>query len=103
MSKLLFFSKILRINTKYNILYVAGGKTPGPTHGYTMIYDTKLRHKRAHFVNDPPHMPTFYPDLDADEPLPEEISHESLFDYDSPSIEYEDEEKDKKVKGKGKG
>ena len=38
--------QILRINTKYNVLYLAGGVTPGPNHCYTAIFDSVLPLRR---------------------------------------------------------
>ena len=93
-------AQILRINTKYNVLYLAGGVTPGPNHCYTAIFDSVLPLRRRLMLDEPPFMPTFYPDLDSKEPLPEELNHESLFDFSAPSIVYEeDKSKKKKVKG----
>ncbi|CAC5419863.1 RP-L3 [Mytilus coruscus] len=84
--------RILRINTKYNVLYVTG-TTPGGNHCYVRIMDTCLPNRRREIQNHPP-MPTFYPE-DVKDPIEEEYFDETLFDFKEPSIEYIDEESNK--------
>ncbi|KAL3858596.1 hypothetical protein ACJMK2_008868 [Sinanodonta woodiana] len=81
--------KIWRIDTKYNVLYVTGYSVPGPTHGYVRVYDTVLKHKREHLIENgnPPPMPTFYPE-DGKEPIPEEYLDDELFNFNNESISY---------------
>ena len=93
-----FSQQIWRINYEYNILYLQGSHTPGPTHCYTRIFDSTCAKHIDYRVYDPPLMPTWYPE-DRKEPLPEEEFHEELFKFDEPSITFE-EEKEEKAKGK---
>ena len=37
--------QVVRINTKYNVLYVRGRAIPGETGAYVYIYDTNVTHK----------------------------------------------------------
>jgi large subunit ribosomal protein L3 len=95
--------KIWRIDTKYNILYVHGPGTPGPTHCYVRVFDTTLPNRRQRMVSpETLPMPTFYPD-DVSEPLPEEIFDKDLFQFSEPSVTFAPEPKDKaKAKSKSK-
>ncbi|ELT91781.1 hypothetical protein CAPTEDRAFT_177551 [Capitella teleta] len=85
--------KIWRMNTKYNVLYVMGGNLPGPNHCYVRIYDSQLPTHVQQRAQKPPPMPTFYPELDASEPIPEEIFDDELFEFTEPSIVYEEGKK----------
>lgn len=85
-----FILQIWRINTKYNILYVSGPMTPGPTHCYVRVSDTIIRNRKREMMENPPYNPTFYPDQDAQEELPEDILHEDLFPLSDPSIVFAD-------------
>ncbi|XP_060080259.1 large ribosomal subunit protein uL3m-like [Ylistrum balloti] len=78
--------KILRINTKYNVLYLKG-HLPGPVHCYTRIYDTALMFKRRDNVDGPP-MPTFFSE-DTSEQVEEEYFDDEIFQFSSPSIKFE--------------
>ncbi|XP_069112027.1 large ribosomal subunit protein uL3m-like [Argopecten irradians] len=80
--------KIMRINTKYNILYLKG-VLPGPNHCYTRIYDTTLRKRRQEDGEGPP-MPTFYNE-DTSEELEEEYFDDDLFQFSSQSVNFEEE------------
>jgi large subunit ribosomal protein L3 len=89
--KFVFISfQILRINTKYNILYVVGGNIPGPTHGYVKILDTYLNYRKMPLLKNPPQMPTWFSE-DAQEPLPEELFDESLFQFTDDSLQLQEE------------
>ena len=80
----------MRINTKYNILYVRGLNVCGPTHAYIRIYDSVLhKHRTAEGLNYP--MPTYYPE-DSTEEIPEEYFEDTLFQFTDDSIQYEEEE-----------
>jgi len=92
--------QIWRINTKYNVLYVHGPATPGPTHSFARIFDTAFKY-RMEKLESPPPMPTFYAD-DAKEPLPEELFDKDLFQFTEPSIVYSIEDTDKKKKMQSK-
>lgn len=84
------FFQIMRINTKYNVLYVKGHNVPGPTHAYVRIYDTALNQKRTGDGHPKP-MPTFYPE-DSPEEIREEYFDDELFQFSQDSIKYEEEE-----------
>ena len=43
--KISTFLQVLRINTKYNVLYVQGKSIPGDTGAYVYVYDTNVTHK----------------------------------------------------------
>ncbi|XKL67562.1 hypothetical protein PGB90_003053 [Kerria lacca] len=79
--------KVLRINTKYNVMYVTGRAIPGDTGSIVYIYDTNVTHKLLNHHN-PPVFPTFYPE-DLEEPLPEDQFTPELFNFSDPSIMYE--------------
>ncbi|KAK2180362.1 hypothetical protein NP493_446g01040 [Ridgeia piscesae] len=83
--------KIWRINTKYNVLYVHGPCIPGPNHCYVRIMDTTLFYRKQAMEDQPPYMPTFFPEDTGDSDLPEEIVDEKLFSFKEPSIRYEEE------------
>ncbi len=85
--------QIWRINTKYNVLYVHGPCIPGPNHCYVRIMDTTLFYRKHAMEEQPPYMPTFYPEDAGDSALPEEILDEKLFNLKDPSILYEEEMK----------
>jgi len=59
-----FAVRILRINTKYNVLYVKG-ECPGEKGGFIVISDAWKKHER------PPPFPTYFPD--PENPLPEDL------------------------------
>ncbi|XP_075212615.1 mitochondrial ribosomal protein L3 [Lycorma delicatula] len=82
--------KILRINTKYNVIWVKGNAVPGETNSVVYIYDTLLPLKK--FTSKPPGFPTHFPEED-NEPLPEELYDDSIHYFENPSITYEVEEK----------
>ena len=79
-----------RINTEYNVLYLTGPYTPGPTHCYTRVMDSRLFKHRQNRLENPPHMPTFYPDEDLTEPLPADIIHDEVFRMADNTITYDD-------------
>ena len=76
----------MRINTKYNILYLKGFNVAGPPHAYVRIYDTQIPSKQRTMP-----MPTYYPE-DSTEEIPEEYFDEELFQFTNDSIVYADEE-----------
>jgi len=78
----------VRINTKYNVIYVKGQNIPGPPRSYVRILDTMIPNKRKLLDNNPPPMPTCYPE-DMVEETPENIYHESLFDFNNDTVTYE--------------
>ena len=82
----------MRINTKYNVLYVKGPLLPGPPRSYVRILDTFIYPKRKLMNENPPPMPTFYPEEDAVPDTPENLYHEKLFSYDDECVSYEDKD-----------
>ncbi|KAJ8867741.1 hypothetical protein PR048_031544 [Dryococelus australis] len=78
--------KILRINTKYNVLWVKGPAVAGETNNICYIYDTFLPLKKT---NEAPCFPTFYPE-DLEEPLPDELYSDELHPFSAPTITFQD-------------
>jgi len=88
-----FNLKILRINTKYNVIYVKGS-CPGPPHAVMRIFDSNHHDQlKITTVDSHPPLPTHIegatsgggggiPDENGD------IFDESLFDFSKPSISY---------------
>ncbi|KAJ4443793.1 hypothetical protein ANN_05573 [Periplaneta americana] len=77
--------KILRINTKYNVMWVLGQAIAGGTNSFVYVYDTKLPLRR---LTEAPYFPTFYPE--DEEALPEEIYSDDLHPFTAPSITYDE-------------
>ncbi|PSN57774.1 hypothetical protein C0J52_07268 [Blattella germanica] len=77
--------KIIRINTKYNVLWVMGQGIAGDTNSFVYIYDTKLPLRK---LKESPPFPTYYPE-DSEEPLPDEIYAEDLHPFTDPSITFD--------------
>ncbi|KAK3085665.1 hypothetical protein FSP39_006881, partial [Pinctada imbricata] len=88
-------SQIVRINTKYNLIYVRG-PCSGPTHCFVRIMDTCLPVRRDEIEKSENHpsMPTTFPE-DLTEEVPEEYFHESLHQFNEPSITYSADEDSK--------
>lgn len=78
----------MRINRKYNVIYVKGPNIPGPPRSYVRILDTMLPLKRRFLNENPPPMPTIFEnELQAEG---EDLYHPSLFRYDTtPYVSYE--------------
>jgi len=75
--------KIVRINYKYNVIYVMGPNIPGEPGEMIKIFDSKVTSKQ---LKSPKHFPTCYPE-DHDQ-LPEEEYAEGFHDLGNPSIVY---------------
>lgn len=71
--------EIMRINMKYNVIYVKG-PVPGGTNSIVQIFDTILPLRRP---KEPLPHPTYFPPKDGSE---EDVNHPSLHVYGSPSI-----------------
>ncbi|XP_037094787.1 39S ribosomal protein L3, mitochondrial-like [Pollicipes pollicipes] len=71
--------KILRINTKYDVIYVRGPAVPGDHNSYVLIYDTVLPLRKK---KEPAKLLT--PEEVAD--LPEDIYHPDVHQMADPSI-----------------
>jgi len=78
--------KILRINTKYNVIYVKGPNVPGETNSFLSIRDTRLR---TYGKPTAAPFPTYYPD-EVTEPLPDDIFDPRMHNYEEPTILFED-------------
>ena len=53
--------------------------------------DTTLFYRKQAMEEQPPYMPTFFPEDTGDSELPEEMVDEKLFSFKEPSIQYEEE------------
>ncbi|XP_028392353.1 39S ribosomal protein L3, mitochondrial-like isoform X1 [Dendronephthya gigantea] len=78
-NRTVYGTKIYRINTKYNVLYIHG-QIPGPNGGMVKVQDGVAGHKEA-----PPY-PTYLPHTHG--PLPEELIDESVQDFANDSISF---------------
>lgn len=79
--------QILRINTKYNVIWIKGQNIPGGTGDFVQIYDTIYPWKKP----ESPSFPTWFPK--PGEPLPEELWSEHLQMYHEPTIMFPVEKK----------
>lgn len=73
--------KILRMNTKYNVLWVSGQAIPGETNSIVTIYDTVLPLRKP---KNPLPFPTYLPSETED--LPQEIYDDSIHKFDDETI-----------------
>ncbi|XP_078038883.1 mitochondrial ribosomal protein L3 [Augochlora pura] len=78
--------KILRINTKYNVLWVYAPNLPGETNNMLYLYDTILPTKK----NTSPNFPTYFPNSDEDK-LPENLYADDVHPFNDPTIEFKPE------------
>ena len=93
--------KILRINTKYNILYINGPMIPGPNHCYVRVTDSCLPYHREKITKDNhPPFPTFYLDGFKSN-LEEEYFDKDLHNLADPTIKFENVEIKKVPKREG--
>lgn len=76
--------KILRINTKHNVMWTLGVAIPGETGAMCYLYDTVLPLKK-HKTSPP------FPTQPLTEDLPLEYYDESVLPFDAPSITFEEE------------
>lgn len=88
-----FARTVLRINTRYNVIYVKG-RIPGHVNAFVRISD-KLN-RSIHINSDEDErkqigpFPTYYPDA-SEENMPENIYHDNVFNFDDPSIVFVDD------------
>ncbi|XP_065353618.1 large ribosomal subunit protein uL3m [Cloeon dipterum] len=82
--------QILRINTKFNVIFVKGQSVPGGQNSVVFLHDTLLPLKWR--KTSPEAFPTYFPHLQEGDSLPVDIYHESVHNFADPSIMYEDEE-----------
>lgn len=74
--------QILRINTKYNVMWVLAQNIPGETNTMCYLYDSLLPHKRT----ISPHFPTYVPN-DKDT-LPDDIYADDVHAFKDVTIEF---------------
>lgn len=79
--------RILRINTKYNVIWIMGHNIPGETNTFCYLYDTVLPRRRS---ETPPYFPTYIPDL-SKEPLPEDLYADDVHPFKAPTIRLSEE------------
>lgn len=72
--------RILRINTKYNVLFVTGQAIPGETNSFCTVHDTQLPLKRP---KEPLPFPT-----DSTEPTEDDLWADDMHDFKNPSITF---------------
>lgn len=75
--------QILRVNTKYNVIWVLGQALPGETNSLLQIYDTLLSRKK---LQPSVHFPTYLLD---DKDLAEEMLADNVHPFDAEPIVYE--------------
>ncbi|XP_072389398.1 large ribosomal subunit protein uL3m [Diabrotica undecimpunctata] len=73
--------KILRINTRHNVLWVTGQAIPGETNSICFIYDSKLPLRKP---EKPLPFPTYLGGVD--DSVPEDIYDDSIHSFSDPSI-----------------
>ncbi|XP_076639720.1 mitochondrial ribosomal protein L3 [Colletes latitarsis] len=78
--------KILRINTKYNVIWVLAQNVPGETNNMCYLYDSILPTKRI----SSPHFPTYLPNTNEDT-LPENIYDDEVHVFNDATIEFASE------------
>ncbi|KAK2577456.1 hypothetical protein KPH14_003560 [Odynerus spinipes] len=79
--------RILRINTKYNVIWVMGHNIPGETNSYCYLYDTLLPRRKS---DTPPHFPTYLPELNK-ESMPEDMYADDVHPFKTPTIKFSEE------------
>lgn len=73
--------QILRINTKYNVMWVTGQAIPGETNSIVYIYDSKLPLRKPTTALP---FPTFYGAVEPS--TPEDIYEENIHKFSDPPI-----------------
>lgn len=71
---------ILRINTRYNVLWVSGQAIPGETNSIVYIYDTVLPLRKP---TNPVPFPTYLGEVSS---LPEDIYEDNIHPFNAPTI-----------------
>ncbi|XP_076749434.1 mitochondrial ribosomal protein L3 [Xylocopa sonorina] len=80
--------KILRINTKYNVIWVLAQNIPGETNTMCYLYDTILPLKKSRSS----HFPTYIPDENANaSELPENLYADDVHPFSDSSIVFQPE------------
>lgn len=81
----------MRIDTKYNVIWILGQATAGETNSLVTIHDTLLRKKLFGELGQVPHFPTYFPNLDGED-LPNEFFVDDLHNFNDPTILFKEEE-----------
>ncbi|XP_006609533.1 39S ribosomal protein L3, mitochondrial [Apis dorsata] len=76
--------KILRINTKYNVIWVLAQNVPGELNTMCYLYDTLLYTKKS----TSPYFPTYLPN---ESELPENLYADDVHPFENPTIEFKSE------------
>lgn len=79
--------QILRINTKYNVIWVMAQNVPGELYSLCYLYDTVLPHKQ----NTSPHFPTYLPPNENGTELPDNLYADDVHAFGDPTIVFEPE------------
>ncbi|KAL2733378.1 hypothetical protein V1477_014346 [Vespula maculifrons] len=79
--------RILRVNTKYNVIWVMGHNIPGETNTFCYLYDTVLPTRK---LKTPPYFPTYLPDLNK-KPIPEDLYADDVHPFKAPTIQFSEE------------
>nr|XP_050853841.1 39S ribosomal protein L3, mitochondrial isoform X1 [Vespula vulgaris]XP_050853850.1 39S ribosomal protein L3, mitochondrial isoform X1 [Vespula vulgaris] len=79
--------QILRVNTKYNVIWVMGHNIPGETNTFCYLYDTVLPTRK---LKTPPYFPTYLPDLNK-KPIPEDLYADDVHPFKAPTIQFSEE------------
>ncbi|CAG9854559.1 unnamed protein product [Phyllotreta striolata] len=78
--------KILRMNTKYNVMWVSGQAIPGETNSICYVFDTNLPLRKP---EKPVPFPTYFET--GSEEVPEDIYDESIHRFDDPSLIFKEQ------------
>ncbi len=93
--------KILRINAKFNVLYVQGPIMPGPTHCFVRVVDSCLPKNKQQISKDShPPFPTSYTQL-LDKQAGDEVFDPVMHKLSDPTITFEKFEAKKITKREG--
>lgn len=76
---------VLRINTKYNVMWVTGQAIPGETNSIVTVYDSKLPLRKP---TKPVPFPTYVGPID--DSIPEDFYDEKVHVFNEPTIVYND-------------
>ena len=87
--------KVLRVNTKYNLIYLKGPGVPGEDGSYVNIMDSNLYEKQPSKLGITPPFPTAT--MDENSKLEEELYDEELHRPSDPSLLFEVTEEEKRA------
>ncbi|XP_054002130.1 39S ribosomal protein L3, mitochondrial isoform X1 [Hylaeus anthracinus] len=75
--------KVLRVNTKFNVIWVLAPNIPGETNTMCYLYDTVLPLRKS----QSPHFPTYLGNIN-EESLPDNLYADDVYVFGDPSLEY---------------